>query len=78
MEIDKNKLPYLYLLSMRGLFLRGSGDALRSESDSDTGLRGREAEEEGRDVVQFGTMGDDRGLGRVDIPDRGLHNKQHH
>lgn len=45
---------------------------LRSESDSDTGLRGREAEEVGRDVDQVGTTGEDRGFGRVDTPDRDL------
>lgn len=64
--------PYLYLLSGRGLSLRGGGEALRSESESDTGLRGREAEEEGREVVQLWTTGEDRGLGRVDTPDRAL------
>lgn len=45
---------------------------LWSESDSDTGLRGREAEEAGRDVDQVGTTGEDRGFGRVDMPDRDL------
>lgn len=45
---------------------------LRSESDSDTGLRGREAEEVGRDVDQVGTTGEDRGFGSVDTPDRDL------
>lgn len=45
---------------------------LRSESDSDTGLRGLEAEEVGREVVQVGTTGEDRGFGRVDTPDRDL------
>lgn len=59
--------PYLYLLSAWG-----GGVTLRSESDSDTGLRGREAEEVGRDVDQVGTTGEDRGLGSVDTPDRDL------
>lgn len=45
---------------------------LWSESESDTGLRGREAEEAGRDVDQVGTTGEDRGFGRVDMPDRDL------
>lgn len=45
---------------------------LWSESDSDTGLRGREAEEVGRDVDQVGATGEDRGFGRVDTPDRDL------
>lgn len=45
---------------------------LRSESDSDTGLRGREAEEVGRDVDQVGITGEDRGFGSVDTPDRDL------
>lgn len=48
------------------------GVTLRSESDSDTGLRGREAEEVGRDVDQVGTTGEDRGFGSVDTPDRDL------
>lgn len=59
--------PYLYLLSVWG-----GGVTLRSESDSDTGLRGREAEEVGRDVDQVGTTGEDRGFGSVDTPDRDL------
>lgn len=63
---------YLYLLSGRGLSRRGGGEALRSESDSDTGLRGRDAEEVGREVDQLGTIGEDWGLGRVDTPDRVL------
>lgn len=64
----------LYLLSGRGLSLRRGGEVLRSESDSDTGLRGgREALEEAREVFQLGTRGEDRGLGRVDIPDRLLY-----
>lgn len=67
---------YLYLLSAWGLPLRGGGGPSRSESESDTGRRGREAEEEGRDVVHLGGTGDDRGLGRVDIPDRGLYKKK--
>lgn len=66
----------MYRLSRRGLSLRGGGDTLRSESDSDTGLRGRDAEEEGRElgreVDQVGTTGEDLGLGRVDTPDRDL------
>lgn len=45
---------------------------LWSESESDTGLRGREAEEVGRDVDQVGATGEDRGFGRVDTPDRDL------
>lgn len=45
---------------------------LRSESESDTGRRGREAEESGRDVDQVGSKGEDLGFGRVDIPDRDL------
>lgn len=61
--------PYLYLLSAWG-----GGVTLRSESDSDTGLRGREAEEVGRDVDQVGTTGEDRGFGSVDTPDRDLEN----
>lgn len=61
--------PYLYLLSAWG-----GGVSLRSESDSDTGLRGREAEEVGRDVDQVGTTGEDRGFGSVDTPDRDLEN----
>lgn len=69
--------PYLYRLSGRGLSLRGGGDALRSESESDTGLRGRDAEEVGREVDQVGTTGEDLGLGRVDTPDRDLGKYQH-
>lgn len=61
--------PYLYLLSAWG-----GGVTLRSESDSDTGLRGREAEEVGRDVDQVATTGEDRGFGSVDTPDRDLQN----
>lgn len=68
--------PYLYLLSRRGLALTGGGEALRSESDSDTGLRGREAEEVGRELVQLGSAGEDRGLGSVDIPERDLQREQ--
>lgn len=64
--------PYLYLLSRRGLSLRGGGEALRSESESDTGRRGRDAEEVGREVDQLWATGEDRGLGRVDTPDRDL------
>lgn len=63
----------LYLESGRGLALLGGGDVLRSESDSDTGLRGLEAEDEGRELVQFCRAGEDLGLGRVDIPDRVLY-----
>lgn len=59
--------PYLYLLSAWD-----GGVTLRSESESDTGLRGREAEEVGRDVDQVGTTGEDRGFGSVDTPDRDL------
>lgn len=41
----------MYRLSVRGLRLRGGGEVLPSESESDTGLRGREApEEEAREV----------------------------
>lgn len=40
------KCPYLYLLSRRGPSLRGGGEPSGSESDSDTGLRGREEVEE--------------------------------
>lgn len=68
--------PYLYLVSGRGLSLRGRGDTLRSESDSETGLRGRDAEEVGRLVGQLWAAGADRGLGRVDIPDRLLEKAQ--
>lgn len=68
--------PYLYLLSGRGLSLRGGGEALRSESDSDTGLRGRDAEEVGCEVDHLGTTGEDWGLGRVDTPDRDLEKKE--
>lgn len=50
---------------------------LRSESESDTGLRGRDAEEVGREVDQVGTTGEDLGLGRVDTPDRDLEKYQH-
>lgn len=68
--------PHLYRLSRRGLSLRGGGDALRSESDSDTGLRGLDAEEVGRElgreVDHVGTTGEDLGLGSVDTPDRDL------
>lgn len=63
----------LYLVSGRGLSLRGGGEALRSESDSDTGRRGREALEECREVVQLGPTGEDWGFGRVDIPERDLY-----
>lgn len=63
---------YLYLPCGCGLSLRGGGEALRSESDSDTGLRGREGEAAGREVDQLGNTGEDRGSGRVDTPDRDL------
>lgn len=63
--------PYLYLVSGRALSLCGGGEALRSESDSDTGLRGFEEEEEGRVKVQFCT-GEDRGFGRAANPGRAL------
>lgn len=60
-------------LSERGLSLRGGGEALRSESESDTGLRGREAEEEERGAVQLWWTGEDLGLGRAVKPGRGLY-----
>lgn len=63
-------------MSGRGLSLRGGGEALRSESDSDTGRRGREALEECREVVQLGPTGEDWGFGRVDIPERDLQKDQ--
>lgn len=49
---------------------------LRSESDSDTGLRGLEAEDEGREPDQFWMAGEDLGLGRMDTPERVLE-KEH-
>lgn len=67
-------LSYLYLLSGRGLRLRGG--ELWSESDSDTGLRGCEMEEVLREVLQLGTTGEDRGLGTMDIPDKALDREQ--
>lgn len=77
----KRVCPHLYRLSRWGLSLRGCGDALRSESDSDTGLRGRDAEEVGRElgceVDQVGTTGEDLGLGRVDTPERVLEEHNH-
>lgn len=87
MHVQKNKLlflearrervcPHLYRLSRWGLSLRGGGDTLRSESESDTGLRGRDAEEvgreAGREADQVGPTGEDLGLGRVDTPERDL------
>lgn len=59
----------MYLLSRCGLCLAGGGEALRSESESETGLRGLEAEDDGRELVQFWSTGEERGLGRVDIPE---------
>lgn len=56
--------------------LLGGGEALRSESDSDTTLRGPKVEEEGREergVTQSKTAGEALGLGRVDSPERVLY-----
>lgn len=68
--------PYLYLMSGRGPSLRGGGEVLRSESDADTGRRGREAEDGAREVFQLGTRGEDRGFGMLDMPDRVLEKEQ--
>lgn len=65
------KRPYLYLLSRRGPSLRGGREPSGSESDSDTGLRGREEVEEAG-AVQLRATGEDLGLGRVETPDRDL------
>ena len=63
--------PYLYLELGRGLsgLMRG-GEALRSESDSETGLRGLEAAEEVRGGAHFCAMGEERGSGSTDRPER--------
>lgn len=47
----------------------GGGEALRSESDSETALRGREAVE----GFQFWVTGEARGFGSVEIPERTLY-----
>lgn len=55
--------------------LLGGGEALRSESDSDTTLRVRKAEEgrEGRGAAQSRTAGEALGLGSMDSPERVLY-----
>lgn len=51
----------------------GGGEGLRSESESETGLRGRDEVEGGRSRVQEGVMVPVLGLGNVETPDRLLY-----
>lgn len=65
-------LYLMWLLSAFGLLRLGEGETLLSESDSETGLRGRDPEED-CGAFQLPGTGEARGLGSVETPDRTLY-----